>query len=554
MKLLEKLKVGLAVVVIALAVGCSVTGGLSRRHSNAKLLHSTKLQRQQHLQDEQPAYVKVERPDGCPAGYLIPTDTLENGERVMQIQVEEVIVVAKSRTLPERMGRVDVDFVITLPKALQGSCRNIIVKPILHNRGERKALEEVSIRGVLFNKVQQRDYWQYSRYLDAYKPDSIRAERAFDRFVRFPYPEDVRLDSVHVGRNDISYFYTQEVSTAEVGKRMTITLEGCVQGLDGSSYIMPQSDTLVYNISSMLNFTDTMTRYVVRVIEKYAQIRDRNYLSFQLGKADIIDTLGSNEYQLARIEKLMDQIVYQHEFHIDSIVLSASASPEGSASKNRLLAAQRAQSLSRYLADKFPEARLDTLITIRPIGEDWARLGELIKNNPRIRHSEEILKLILAEQDPERREQLIRQRFKSDYAYMKRTLYPLLRSVDFKYNLQRVGMVHDTIRTTEIDTTYLRGRRLLENRRYTEALRVLRTYDDRNTAITLLSLGYDEHAYEILCREPLSAVREYLQAIACARMKRWSEARLHFATAVRIDTNLGYRAVLDPELNQLIKK
>ena len=553
MRLLEKLKTGAAIAFVVMTAGCSVTGGLARRHSQAQLLHSTKMQRQQHMQDNHPAYVKVERPDGGPAGYLLPTDTLENGERVMQVQLEEVVVVARSRTLPERMGRVDVDFVITLPKAIQGSCRNIIVTPILHNRGERKAFDELSIRGVLFNKVQQRDYWQYNRYLDVFNPDSIRAERAFDRFVRFPYPEDVRLDSVHVGRNDISYYYTQEVPTAEVGKRMTITLEGSVQGLDGSSYIMPPSDTLVYNISSMLNFADTTTRYVVRVVEKYAQIKDRNYLSFQLGKAGIIDTLGNNAGQLSRMKKLMKQLVCQHEYHIDSIILSASASPEGNSAKNLLLASRRAQALSKYLADEFPDAGLDTLITIRPVGEDWTRLGELIKDNPRIRHSGEILKLIAAEHDPERREHLVHQRFKGDYAYMKRTLYPLLRSVDFKYYLRRVGMVRDTVHTTEIDTTYLRGRRLLEERRYTEALRVLKSYDDRNTAIALLSLGYDEHAYEILCREPSSAIREYLQAIACARMKRWPAARKHYAEAVRIDPNMEYRADLDPEINQLIK-
>ena len=35
-------------------------------------------------------------------------------------------------------------------------------------------------------------------------------------------------------RSDISYYYTQQVPTAEVGKRLTVTLEGRVEGLDGS--------------------------------------------------------------------------------------------------------------------------------------------------------------------------------------------------------------------------------------------------------------------------------------------------------------------------------
>ena len=156
--------------------GCSVSGGLSRRNASAMLLHSTKVQRENYRQEPQPSYMKIEHPDGRPPEYLIPTTTLDNGEQVMSIQLDEVVVVAKSRTLPERMGRVGVEFVITLPKALQGSCRNIVVTPVLHNRGERTPLEEVAIRGALFNKVQIRDYWQYNKYLGLYKPDSLKAE------------------------------------------------------------------------------------------------------------------------------------------------------------------------------------------------------------------------------------------------------------------------------------------------------------------------------------------------------------------------------------------
>lgn len=537
-----------------MTAGCSVSGGLSRRNASALLLHSTKVQRENYRQEPQPSYMKIEHPDGRPTEYLIPTTTLDNGEQVMSIQLDEVVVVAKSRTLPERMGRVGVDFVITLPKALQGSCRNIVITPVLHNRGERTPLEEVAIRGALFNKVQIRDYWQYNKYLGLYRPDSLKAEWAFDRFVRFPFPEDVRLDSVAVGRKDISYFYTQEVPTAEVGKRMTITIEGHVLGLDGSTYELPPSDTLVYHISSMLTFADTTTRYVTRIIGKYAEIKDRNYLSFPVGKALIVDSMGDNRNQLERIGQLMGQLVHQHEFYVDSIILSASSSPEGSAVMNRALASARASSLSNYLAKKFPDAGLDTLITVRSKGEDWDRFAQLIREDTKIGHCKEILSLIETEQDADRCENLIRRRYAEDYSYIKETIYPLLRCVDFRYNLRRVGMINDTIHTTEIDTTYLRGRRLLEDRRYKDALDVLRPYDDRNTAIALLSLGYDEHAYEILCREPLSAIREYLQAIACARMKRPKEALAHYAEAVKIEPNMEYRASLDPELSQLIKK
>ena len=114
-------------------------------------------------------------------------------------------------------------------------------------------------------------------------------------------------------------------------------------------------------------------------------------------------------------------------------------------------------------------------------------------------------------------------------------------------------MIKDTIHTAQIDTAYLRGRRLLEQRKYTEAIRILRPYDDRNMAIGLLSLGYDDHAYEILRREPKSAISEYLLALACMRLGKQNEALGHYNEAVRLDPNMEYRAGLDPELSELIK-
>ena len=69
-----------------------------------------------------------------------------------------------------------------------------------------------------------------------------------------------------------------------------------------------------------------------------------------------------------------------------------------------------------------------------------------------------------------------------------------VRTVKLRCHLRRVGTVKDTIHTTELDTAYLRGRQLLEKRKYAQALYVLHDYRDRNTAIALLSLGQDREA------------------------------------------------------------
>jgi len=56
--------------------------------------------------------------------YLTPVDTLADGERVMSVQIEQVTVTSRMRSVPERNGHVVLDFIVTLPKQLLGRSRN----------------------------------------------------------------------------------------------------------------------------------------------------------------------------------------------------------------------------------------------------------------------------------------------------------------------------------------------------------------------------------------------------------------------------------------------
>ena len=128
-----------------------------------------------------------------------------------------------------------------------------------------------------------------------------------------------------------------------------------------------------------------------------------------------------------------------------------------------------------------------------------------------------------------------------------------VRTVKLRCHLRRVGTVKDTIHTTELDTAYLRGRQLLEKRKYAQALYVLHDYRDRKTAIALLSLGQDREALRILEALPATAISEYLRAIACSRLGRKAEGREHFLEACRRDECMEYRGNLDPEISELLK-
>ena len=542
--------VGITVGVLWMMFGCSVAGRLQRQQMTASLSQLTRAERQERQQDYRPQVVKLQRDSNT--FFLAPVDTLADGERVMALQIEQVTVVAKMRSIPERNGRVVLDFIVTLPRQLLGKSRSVVITPILHKPDESVALEDLVIRGGRFSLLQERDYWQYETYVERFRPDTEGREAAFNRFVKFPYPEDVRLDSLVEGRSTVTYYYSQAVKTDETSKKMLVTLQGQVLAVDDSAYRLPPSDTLSYVVSSMLSFVDTVPRYRIKVIDKFVTVEDRNYIQFFVGDTRVVDTLGDNRQQLDKITGLIRQIVEQQEFWVDTITLTAASSPEGAYAFNDRLSQGRAQALKRYLVRRYGRS-IDTMLIVRWVAENWPELTQRIRTDKSIENREAILALIASEKNPDRREQAIRLRFPKEYAYIRSVIYPQLRTVNFCYNLRRKGMVKDTIHTTELDTIYARGVELLQKRKYAKALYILNDYNDRNTVVAHLSLDHNERAMELLAAMPEDAVTEYLRAIACSRLGRKEEGREHFLEACRLDERMEYRGNLDPEIAELLK-
>ena len=551
MKICNKiLQIGLLSAALGSLFGCSVAGRLQRQQMTASLSQLTRAERQERQQDYRPQVVKLQRDSNT--FFLAPVDTLADGERVMALQIEQVTVVAKMRSIPERNGRVVLDFIVTLPRQLLGKSRSVVITPILHKPDESVALEDLVIRGGRFSLLQERDYWQYETYVERFRPDTVGREAAFNRFVKFPYPEDVRLDSLVEGRSTVTYYYSQAVKTDETSKKMLVTLQGQVLAVDDSAYRLPPSDTLSYVVSSMLSFVDTVPRYRIKVIDKFVTVEDRNYIQFFVGDTRVVDTLGDNRRQLDKISGLMRQIVEQQEFYVDTITLTAASSPEGAYTFNARLSQGRAAALKRYLVRRYGKS-IDTILTVRWVAEDWQELTNRIRTDREVVSRDAILELIVAEKNPDRREQAIRQRFPKEYAYIRSVIYPQLRAVNFRYSLRRKGMVKDTIHTTELDTAYARGVQLLQKRKYAKALYILNDYNDRNTVVAHLSLDHNERAMELLATMPKDAVTEYLRAIACSRLGRKAEGREHFLEACRLDGRMEYRGNLDPEIAELLK-
>ena len=554
---------------LAVLLGCSTAQRVGRKQFRASLSHTTEEMRRRDEASE-PVQADSSRTtvDSTASSSLVFGKTSDwvdddhTGGKMLKLDIERVTVVARSRTLAERDGRVEIDFLVILPKELQGNSQSMLITPYLLKDTARIALEPLEVRGGLYSKLQDRNYWRYYKYRDLVLArsggeitveDSIRLHRAFERFVDHPYLTQARFDSITRSTETISYIYKQTVKTEEGVKKLLVTIEGQVKALDGSVFYMPPLDTLSYNISSVLAFVDPADRYVKKIISKYASVEDRAFLNFRVGRTELIDTMGDNAAQLAKIRRLMGEILEQNEYYVDRIVVSASSSPEGDARSNLWLSRGRAESLKGYLRKQFDYPEMDTLLRVEWVGEDFPELLRLVEADEVIEPKKAIVELLSDEKtDPDVRERRVRERFPTQYRYMLDNLYPRLRSVRFTYALRRVGMIKDTIQTTEVDTLYATGRDLLARRHYREASTILYPYRDQNSAVALLSLGFNQSAREVLFELEPTATVLYLRAIVCARLGERRLAKQCFVSAMELNPSFEFRGRLDPEIATLM--
>lgn len=70
----------------------------------------------------------------------IRTRDERTGEDIVTVALSEVTVVARTKTVPERFGKVNLDFVVTVPKTLIDKRWMITLTPILEKSGDRKSV------------------------------------------------------------------------------------------------------------------------------------------------------------------------------------------------------------------------------------------------------------------------------------------------------------------------------------------------------------------------------------------------------------------------------
>ena len=418
---------------------------------------------------------------------------------------------------------------------------------------------------------------QYAHNLNERR--KARKDQMYRKYVKAPIvTEGIRLDTVMVStEGDFIYNYVQTINTRPKLRKADIILSGEIYEQDKRIYTIPRSEPLNFYISSVVAFVDGTERYLTKVVERRASANTECRIDFEVGKADVKPELGENAEGIRRVKENLASLIMNETFDLDSIVVGAAASPDGSYALNSTLAQRRSEAVTKYF-DRFIKEYSDSVVlaggiemdmdgneigylvkvqpvklTPRSISENWADLNLLVEEDVvmNVDQKAKYVSIIEKEDNLDRREQLLR---KEDFfPYMKDALYPKLRTVKFNFYLHRKGMVKDTVHTTVLDSTYMRGVQALRDMDYNAAIALLGPYNDFNTAVAYMGLDRNKNAMRILSKMERTAQVNYLLAILYSREGELEKAVECYVKSCRQNGSYVYRGNLDPEISVLIK-
>lgn len=405
-------------------------------------------------------------------------------------------------------------------------------------------------------------------------------DKMFRKFVKAPIVEEgIRLDTVMVNpEGDYIYRYVQTINTRKDLKYAYITLQSGIYDQDRELYRMPRTDSIEYPISSLSHFVKDITRYKMKTVWRHQEANSSYNIKFGLGKVNINPDLGNNASEMERIKSNLRSLIQDNEFDLDSIIVTASCSPEGRVQVNQRISKGRSRSVSEIFG-KFMEEYIDSLevergfsidesgnvvkqkkisripFIARETAENWEELDRLIAEDFNLDDSCKEKYFLLAEKykdNIDSREWMMKR--EDWYPYVKENLYPKLRVVKFNFNLHRKGMVEEFVQTEEVDTAYARGVQLLRDRDYEGALEILKDYEDYNSAVAYMAMDRNLSALKCLENVEESADVYYLKAILMSRFSRDEEACDYYRKACEADRIYVFRGNLDPEITVLIQK
>ena len=541
----------------------------------------------------------------------------ENGEMVASDVISPVVVAARFRNVAERHGTVTLRFDVRVPCGMVESGWQLRLFPCLKAGEERSQLAAVYISGQRYRRAQLRGYERYERFLGSIESDSTlfirlgqleiflrrnlpelwalrtdssfvsderfasiygvteqqavqhytdrfrkelnsrkeaRREKVFARYVKAPMPAGLQLDTVIAeSSGEMVYTYSHSLRTKPGLRKAEIFLEGALYDESRQLCVLPGREPLVFYISSLSGLAEERERYLLKISSRLVRADGECRLEFAPGSA-MLDTLrGNNALEMKRIAAVLEELLEDPDYAMDSIIVAATCSPEGSWNFNSALSRRRSQAVCGWYSELRSRDTLSLDFIPRAVPENWDGLwAELAADTLLSEIEKQRVASLRSIRDPDRRERLLAGM--PCYRYVRERLYPHLRVVNFRFYRHRRGMVQDTLVTSVPDTVYAAGLKALRECDYKRAAALLAPYSDINSAVAFCAADMNASALHVLEKLPTSARGEYIRALVHARRGEERDAVEAYFRACEMDPSFVHRGNLDPEISGLKKK
>jgi tetratricopeptide (TPR) repeat protein len=563
----------------------------------------------------------------------------EDGNMVATDVLEAASVTAMFRNVAERGGKVNIEFAVTVPQDMMDPQWQLRFYPQMYVLEDTLGLDPVLITGQEYRNEQMRGYRRYEKFLQSIVTDSMefvnmrlleifiernipalyafrtdstfvsdaefasafgvteqqaiehytnrlaksanerrkaRKEDRFRRYVKVPIEQGFRLDTVIREINgDFRYVYSHTLASRPRLRKVDVVLSGAIYQEDVKIYDIPECEPLTYYISSLSAFVDGTERYMTKVIERKVSANTACYVEFEHDRYEVDESLGYNRDEIGRIKKNLSALIDNDEFEMDSIVVTASSSPEGTVAYNTRLTQRRSEAVAEYFrrfideyrdsvkadegfaVDLAGDPRSEPGMTgegirfiARNDAENWRMLDVLVAEDTVMSYEDKIAYINACELDDlDEREEVLQKL--GCYRHLREKVYPRLRTVKFNFYLHRKDMQKDTVHTTVIDSTYMAGVQAIRDRDYETAVTLLRPYQDYNAAVAFCALDYNASALAILERLHRTDQVNYMLAIVYSRLGETEKAVRCYEEACRLNPGFVHRGNLDPEVMML---
>lgn len=164
-------------------------------------------------------------------------------------------------------------------------------------------------------------------------------------------------------------------------------------------------------------------------LRKERVLEGNAFVDYPVSQTVIYPEYHNNVEELAKIRATIDSVRLDPDVNVTSIFIKGFASPESPYDNNTRLAKGRTASIKQYVLDlyDFPESVIKT--DYEP--ENWEGLREYLVASD-LPYKRQIIALIDKDEEPDRKEWLIKSQYVSDYKYLLENCYPYLRRTYYR--------------------------------------------------------------------------------------------------------------------------